>query len=130
MLAYSDLILSMNGEHRNETIRLDQQTDGRTFTLKELVRLLDHVPSPAATGEDAKRLRQMVRGANEMRGAVAPGAPGQQDIADPLGLGVEAFQACAWELGELCDRLVNRLYPPGRRRMEGTVSDRVTGVSR
>src|SRR5437773_2592729 len=35
-----------------------------------------------------------------------------EDVADPLGLGIEAFRAAAWELGELCQRLANAVFGP------------------
>ena len=36
------------------------------------------------------------------------------DIADPLGLGLEAYRATAWELGHLVDRLVDTIFPGGQ----------------
>jgi hypothetical protein len=34
-----------------------------------------------------------------------------EDIADPLGLGIESYRAVAWELEELSKRLADALIP-------------------
>src|SRR5207248_10195244 len=35
-----------------------------------------------------------------------------EDIADPLGLGLESYRAVAWELGNLCEQIVDRVFGP------------------
>ena len=52
----ADLVLAMAGEHRDAVVRHAPEARGRTFTLKEFVHLLDHLPdgmgpSSADTGD-------------------------------------------------------------------------------
>jgi glycine hydroxymethyltransferase len=111
----SDLVITMTEEQSAIVNRLAPRAADRTFTLKELVSLLDHM-QPAAPGADGQassraRLRAVVEQASELRAARAVERPADIDIADPLGLGLEAFRAVAWELEQLTDRLVGTLFP-------------------
>ena len=42
-----------------------------------------------------------------------------EDVADPLGLGVEAYRATAWEIGQLCDRVVDGVFVAGLAQSDG-----------
>ncbi len=112
----ADIVITMTEEQAGIVNRLAPRAVGRTFTLKELVNLVDQLPSaglPAVDGADARsRLRAVVSELDRLRtGGVEP--PPDTDIADPLGLGLEAFRAVAWELEQLTDRLVDAVYPEG-----------------
>jgi protein-tyrosine phosphatase len=115
MIREADLVLTMASEHRDT---IAAQIDGaarRTFTLKEFARLLDQVPgrpAPASDGDD-RQLAEAVAAAADLRvsGAVPPSR--DEDVADPLGLGVEAYRATAWEIGQLCDRVVAGVFSAG-----------------
>ena len=53
-LAESDLVLAMAAEHRDAVVRLDPDAATKTFTVKELVRLLEDLPDrPDAGGPES-----------------------------------------------------------------------------
>lgn len=110
MLAQADLVVCMAAEHREAIRALAPQAAVRTFTLKELVRLLEHLP-PAVAG-DPDALAARVTEAAAARTAGADTNPYDQDVADPLGHSLENFRAVAWEIDEHVKRLVAGLYGP------------------
>ncbi len=77
------LIVCMGAEHREEVVALVPDAEGRTFTLRGLVRLLET--------SDPRPL-------------------GDVDVADPLGLPLEGYRAVAWDLQDLCERLAGGLF--------------------
>ncbi len=110
----ADLILTMTDEHAAAVAHGSPHAAARTFTLKELVTILDQTPVPAsAANGSVERLQRVVEEADRRRssGEVRPGA--DTDVADPLGLGLEAYRATAWELEQLIDRLVAAIFPEG-----------------
>jgi low molecular weight protein-tyrosine phosphatase len=113
MIREADLVLTMATEHRDT---IAAQVDGaasRTFTLKEFARLLDLLPGrPAPTG-DGLLLEEAVAAAAGLRASGALPPTRDEDVADPLGLGVEAYRATAWEIGQLCDRVVAGVFGAG-----------------
>jgi protein-tyrosine phosphatase len=102
-LRSADLILTMAGEHRDDAVAVVPEVRARTFTLKELVRLLDALPAP--TGDLAARVRE----AADLRAAGFAGNPRDEDIADPLGQSIDTYRAIAWELDDWIRRLVDGL---------------------
>ena len=106
----ADLVIAMSDEHRTAVTLEAPEASGRTFTLKELVRLLEALPAadPPADAEDA--LSDRVRRADMLRRDGFTGNPLDDDIVDPLGLPLESYRAVAWELGEWCGRLVDGLF--------------------
>jgi protein-tyrosine phosphatase len=111
MVDDADLVLCLAAEHR-DAIRSVASADARalTFTLKELVRLLDELPP--ASGADPETLADRVAEAAEARRSGATANPMDEDIVDPLGLSVEVIRAVAWEIDEWIGRLVTGLYGP------------------
>jgi protein-tyrosine phosphatase len=109
MIGGADLILAMAGEHRDFVRAVDPGALARTFTLKELVRLLDALPA-AAPRADAGSLADRVREADELRRGGFSGNPHDQDVADPLGQPQDVYRAIAWELDVWIDRLIEGLF--------------------
>jgi protein-tyrosine phosphatase len=103
MVRSADLVLAMSTEHAEAAARMVPGASGRTFTLKELVKLLAGEPAPG-------RLDEAVRTAALRRSAREGPDSADMDVADPLGLGVQAYRATAWELGELCARLLDEVF--------------------
>ena len=98
-----DLIVCMTTEHRDAVVRLVRHVEPRTFTLKELVRLLE---STDASGSVEDR----IRAADELRRSGFDGMPSDEDVADPIGLGLDTFRAVAWEIDEWTIRLMRALF--------------------
>jgi protein-tyrosine-phosphatase len=111
MAEQADLIVAMSAEHRQGVSSLVPSAAGRTFTIKELVYLLESFPVEPVQGSPARQLKASVDAAS----AIREGAPElellDEDIADPLGLGIESFRATAWELEGLARRLADGLFP-------------------
>jgi protein-tyrosine-phosphatase len=110
MIESSDLIIGMAGEHREMVLRLAPLAGPRTFTLKEIVRLLERDRVQAGDSDPDRRLELAVRRAEELRSSPGYEELLDEDVADPLGLGIEAFRAVAWELADLSDRLAVSLF--------------------
>ena len=98
------LILGMSGEHAGAVVAQEPDAAPRTFTVKELVRLLEALP-PASGGDLATR----VSAADGLRASGFAGNPNDDDVADPLGMPLDTFRAVAWELDGWCSRLVDGL---------------------
>jgi protein-tyrosine phosphatase len=94
MLEDADLIVCMAGEHRDAIVLAMPDLETKTFTLKELVRLLE---------------RSNARGPLEARVAAAAaarnGSSRIEDVRDPLGDPMEGYREVAGELYDLSARL-------------------------
>ncbi len=122
MLGEADLILAMASEHRGVIETLDPGALSRTFTLKELVRLLDALPA-VEPGSAAVSLADRVTQADALRRGGFEGNPYDLDIADPLGQPQNVYRAIAWELETWIGRLVEGLFGavrPGTSRSSAT----------
>jgi protein-tyrosine phosphatase len=104
-LGSADLVLAMGSEHAVAAGEDAPEAASRTFTLKELVRLVEALPEPVA-GED---LRTRIEAADALRAEGFEGNPRDLDVADPLGMPLESFRAVTWELEEWCGRLADGL---------------------
>lgn len=107
----TDLILAMAAEHRDRIASIDPGATARTFTLKELVRLLGDLPPPAG-----ETLAERIGEAHELRGR-SPRIVGEDDIVDPIGSPIETYRAVAWELSTWIDDLVDGLFGPAEDRL-------------
>jgi protein-tyrosine-phosphatase len=105
---WADVLITMTAEQRDEVLHVAPSADSKTFTLKELVSILGALP-PAAGSPSRESLLTRVAEADRLRReGTAPRLAGE-DVADPLGLGIEAYRATAWELEELIDAAVRGL---------------------
>jgi protein-tyrosine phosphatase len=109
MVEGADLIVTMAREHRDALSRFSPETAHKTFTMKELVRILDSLPAPPGD-IDTRALVERTEAAGEARRGGFGGNPADEDVADPLGLPLESFRAVAWELDEWLHRLTVGLY--------------------
>jgi protein-tyrosine phosphatase len=110
LIGESDLCLCMAGEHRDAIGVLAPEAAERTFTLKELVRILDRAPLATTVGAEA--LADRVATAAASRTADGAPNPFDEDVVDPLGMPIDTYRAVAWELDEWIDRLVVGLFGP------------------
>jgi low molecular weight protein-tyrosine phosphatase len=116
LIGAAGLVVGMAAEHRDAVARLAPEAAARTFTLKELTRLLE--TEPAADPERSLELRVGDAADARVRGLGANRF--DEDVVDPLGMPLETYRAIAWELDEWTDRLVAALYGPVPARAEGT----------
>jgi protein-tyrosine phosphatase len=106
MPAAADLVLCMATEHRDQIASEEPQAVDRTFTLKELVRLLEGGARAAAT--PTARIAAAAAARADAEGSAHP----DEDIADPLGLPLDGYRAIATELDDWIGRLVPALFDP------------------
>ena len=111
-LQRADLVLAMTGDHRERALSLAPKAAPRTFTLKELVRLVEALPEAPGADPPAERLRSRVAAADRLRVEGFEGNPHDEDVADPIGMSLETYRAVAWELDQLSARLVDGLLGP------------------
>jgi protein-tyrosine phosphatase len=104
----ADLVLTMTEEQRGEVLGQVPEAGGKTFTLKELVALLRELPAPPSPADREILLRRIAEADELRRGSGAPDVP-DADVADPLGLSLEAYRAVAWEIESLVDELLKGL---------------------
>ena len=109
----ADLIVGMASEHREAVRRIARPAASRTFTLKELVHLLDSAGPPQREASSEDLLRSAVVRADAVRDAYPDLHLQDEDVADPLGLGLESFRAVAWEIGVHCQGVVDMVFVPG-----------------
>jgi protein-tyrosine phosphatase len=106
-LDHADLIIAMAQEHREEIDRAHPKVSERTFTLKELTRLVEGLPEPSD-----RDLAVRVQAAASLRSTGFEGNELDEDISDPLGLPLESYRAIAWELDAWIERLADGLFGP------------------
>jgi len=99
MLEDADVIVCMAAEHREAIVRAMPDLETKTFTIKELVRLLE---------------ASHARGPLEARVAAAAAARNgssraTEDVRDPLGDPIEVYREVAEELYDLSGRLAAAL---------------------
>lgn len=111
MVGEAALVVAMAPEQRDDVARLVPDARSRSFTLKELVRLLEALPpDPAQDFEPQERLAEEVARAAELRASGFRGHPRDEDVADPLGASLDAYRAVAWEIDQWCGRLADGVF--------------------
>jgi protein-tyrosine-phosphatase len=99
MIRDADLVLCMASDHRGTVVGSWPATADKTFTIKELVRLLE-ASSPQGS------ILARIAGAAAARN----GSPRQaEDVRDPLGEPIDGYREIAEELHDLSGRLVTAL---------------------
>jgi protein-tyrosine-phosphatase len=105
---WADLVLTMTAEQRDEVLEAAPEIADRTFSVKELVALLTALPAVEGPAS-RERMLARVADADRLREEDARPRPADADVADPLGLGMEAYRATCWEIEELVDATVRGL---------------------
>jgi protein-tyrosine phosphatase len=105
----ADLVVCMAAEHRDAVSRSMPEAEEKSFTLKELVRLLESPDADDDPSRGRADLGARVALAADLRRGGFPGNPHDEDVVDPLGLPLESYRAIAWELDEWTARLANAL---------------------
>jgi protein-tyrosine phosphatase len=117
MVENATLVVTMAREHGDEIARFGPDARAKTFTLKELVRILDTLPA-VPEGAQIETLAARRNAADAARRAGFQGNPLDDDIADPLGLPFDSYRAIAWELDEWVGRLDEGLFGTARETVE------------
>jgi protein-tyrosine-phosphatase len=112
----ADVIVCMAAEHVDDVIGLVPEAASQTFRLKELVRLLEELP----TVEALPGLQERVRAAEALRRTAPFVQRRGEDIDDPLGMPLDMFRVVAWDIDEWTRRLVVGLLGAGAERKEAT----------
>jgi protein-tyrosine phosphatase len=99
MLEDADLIVCMAAEHRKAIVGAMPDLEPRTFTIKELVRLLE---ASSAGGSLGARIAAAAAARNGS-------SPPAEDVRDPLGDPIEGYREVAKELHDLSVRLAAAL---------------------
>jgi protein-tyrosine phosphatase len=97
---WADVVITMTAEQRDEVVDATPSAAAKTFTLKELVPILGELP-PEQGPPTRESLLARIGQADRLRREGAAPRPADEDVADPLGLGMEAYRATAWEIEEL-----------------------------
>ena len=118
LLRDADLILGLAAEHRERIVAVDPAARARTFTMKELVRILEELP-PAPAGAGPSSLVGRIAAADERRRRDGGDPSFDEDVVDPIGHPMETYRAVAWELAALCDRLTDGLFGPRNDEVRG-----------
>jgi protein-tyrosine phosphatase len=108
-LAQADLILCMERSHVREAVVLNPTSWPRTFTLKELVRRASDT-FPRAREESVNAWLARIHAERERSSLL--GASPIDDVADPYGKKISAYEATLTELVGLTGRLIERIWPP------------------
>jgi protein-tyrosine phosphatase len=106
------LVVAMAAEHRDAVRRYAPETYERTFTLKELVRLLEALPPPEGDRDPAEVLVARVADADALRRSGFEGNRRDEDVVDPLGMPLEVFRAVAAEIEAWSERLADAVFGP------------------
>lgn len=99
LIAEADLILAATTEHRDRVLRIAPTKMRRTFTMREFARLGADVPGAT----DPAVAEPVVLTVAAMRGQVEPAGPGQDDIGDPFGAGLDVARAMVAEVAATVD---------------------------
>lgn len=103
-LREADLVLTMTAVQRAAAVALAPAVVRRTFTLRELARLLSDGDPVRLDGDDvAARLRQVVPAAAARKRYRAD--PDADDVADPYGRPDAAFRRAFGEIADAVDRI-------------------------
>jgi protein-tyrosine phosphatase len=93
LVAAADLVTTATLEHRAIAVGLHPRAAAKTFTIRELARLLSVVElDELPTGDPVERARAMVAAAASRRGYLPPAGRGADDVADPYGAPIEAYR--------------------------------------
>lgn len=111
MIAAADLILTAETAHRSVVVQSEPLAFRRAFTIREFARLGAELP-PLAGNPTPGALRARVAEVAEQRGRIDPGAPGADEIGDPIGAGLDVARATVAMIDQALDGVVRALGLP------------------
>jgi protein-tyrosine phosphatase len=94
--ARADLILTATTAHRGAVIQLQPRALQKTFTLFQFARLVSNAEFPAeGRPSRANGGGDFLAVARAVRSRLQPANPGEEDLADPIGRPIAAFEETA-----------------------------------
>ena len=96
ILQGQDLVLALTRQHRSKIVEMSPALLRRTFTLRELARLLPEVEADPHVSA-AERWKSAIAVALRLRTA-HPAGPGEDDVVDPFRRADEVYQQMVREL--------------------------------
>jgi protein-tyrosine phosphatase len=107
---WADLVLTATADHRRQVLGLEPRALRRTFTLRELARLVGGVqPDELPPGSPAERLRALVDLAVGRRAIDPPPHRGADDIDDPFEQHVDVYRRTAHEISGAIEAILRPL---------------------
>lgn len=110
MATAADLLLTADSGQRGIVLQSEPLLFRRTFTMREFARLGAGLPPLPEVDEHA--LRERVAAVAARRGIADPGAPGTDEIGDPLGGGIDTARATVAQIAHTVDAIVRALGLP------------------
>jgi protein-tyrosine phosphatase len=107
-VAAADLVLGATRAHRAAAVTLVPAAAKRTFTIRELARLVEDVDLEE-DGDVVRRFQALVPAAAQRRGLVRPDHPDDDDVADPYRMKYGAFEAAGRQLHAAIATIVDRV---------------------
>ncbi|HVY11841.1 MAG TPA: hypothetical protein VHB18_17015 [Mycobacteriales bacterium] len=110
----ADLVLGLTREHRGAVVTMVPRAASRTVTLREYARLLGGVTADdvAAAGADpVARFRAITAAAFGRRGFAPPERPEDDDVPDPYGGPMAAYERAAAMISDALDVPLSLLSP-------------------
>jgi protein-tyrosine phosphatase len=111
-VARADLVLTATREHRRAVLRAEPRAAKRTFTVRELGRILAMAdgPRPSSPGAGTDGLRAWVAEASRLRGlAPRPNGADDDDVVDPFGREDAVFAASWAQMRPALERIARQL---------------------
>lgn len=109
MIGGADLILTAARQHRSAVVGMAPAAIGRTFTMLQFARLAGAVePIMAARSDELGR--QLLVEAKAARSRLQPVRPEEDDLPDPMGRPLKAFQVCAATLDSVVQTMLGPLH--------------------
>ena len=105
----ADLIIGMTRDHVNGVIIHDRAALARTFVMGEIVRLGRKI----GPRRDEQTVRSWASEVAALRQPNRPAGLASDDIADPVGEGLDVYRATADKLDLLCAEVAALLLPNG-----------------
>ena len=108
LITSADLILTADVEHRQIVTMMVPSASRRVFTLLQFARFTQQFPAtfgPIHSGDD------LLRSAGGVRVLLQPPAPGEDDLADPIGRSIRAFRVCADTITQATEQILAPVTP-------------------
>jgi protein-tyrosine phosphatase len=112
LVKQADLVIGLAREHVRETVVLEPDSYGRSFTLKELVRR-GRGAGPRPSAVDLRVWLESLSADRELDELL--GASVADDVEDPVGLPTAIVRETAVELADLTGEAASLLWPPSVR---------------